>query len=304
MFIIDYIKNLTLRFGKNQIQKGCLATEESLRTHTIPAYTAAAETFKAVGLKSKEVLEFSKTFAKFAGGGSAQFISTILETLENSTKILSEVYKKSEVLFQDQEASIALSFEKVTYLRLIGAISFTNDFSRKLLNYIYILETAAVDKDFELKGSLSPTEIKQLEDSFVNFCLACKILQMPFSKMVTMINEVPDAVYSASSEKIMEATIGQSKVDPLGFRNFTVPITISVKWNPFYWIGIVIADIQVASYKAAKEELDLIQMRKLNLEKLYDKKPDPRLQIQIQALADRVAALNYNVEKMEADSGL
>ncbi len=300
MFIFDYIKKLTHRFGKNQVQKSCLSLTDILRTHTIPAYTSAVELFKTHSFKAKEVIAFGKTFNKFAGGSSNRFVETILDALTNSLAILDALYKKSEELYADQEATIGLTFEKISYLRLLGAISFTNDFSRKLLNYIFILETANADESFQLKGSLSPAEIEALEAGFVNFSIACDILNTPFGKIQDKLGELPDAIYSEAIEKTLQATLGPSKIDPLGFRNFTIPIAVSVKWvNPLYWVCVVIADLQVASYKAAKEELELIQLRKLNLEKIYDKKPDPRLQIQIEALESRVAALNYNIEKQE-----
>ena len=303
MFILDYIKKLTHRFGKNQIQKTCLSLEDILRTHTIPAYTSAVELFKTHNFKAKEVIAFSKIFNKFANGSSNRFIETILEALQNSTVILNSLYKKSEELYADQEATLGLTFEKISYLRLLGAISFTNDFSRKLLNYIYILETANADESFQLKGALSPAEIATLEASFTNFSIACGILTTPFEEIHNKLSSLPDAIYSESIEKTLQATLGPSKLDPLGFRGFTIPFNISVKWtNPMYWVGIVIADIQVASYKAAKEELELIQLRKLNLEKIYDKKPDPRLQLQIEVITNRVSALNYSIEKLEEDS--
>ena len=303
MFIFDYIKKLTHRFGKNQIQKNCLSLQDILRTHTIPAYASAVDLFKLHNFKAKEVIAFSKTFNKFAGGSSNRFVETILDALKNSTVILDALYKKSEELYADQEATLGLTFEKISYLRLLGAISFTNDFSRKLLNYIFILETANADESFQLKGSLSPAEIATLESGFINFSIACGILNTPFEEIQSKLGDLPDAVYSESVEKTLQSTLGPSKIDPLGFRNFTVPFDISVKWaNPFYWVGVVIADIQVASYKAAKEELSLIQLRKLNLEKIYAKTPDPRLQVQIEALTNRVAALNYSIEKLEEDS--
>ena len=301
MFIIDYIKSITKRFGKNQVQKKCLETEKTIRAHTIPAYTIAVEGFKSYKFKSNEVNGFSNTFKKFVKNGKKDnLVENILETLKNSNVILNEVIKKADTLFQDQESTVGMTFEKATYLKLVGAIVFTNDFSIKLLNYIYILETAEASESSKIEYSIAPKEIQSIKENFLNFCNCCTILNESFDEILKKINTLPDAIVSLETEKTLAATQGIKRIDPLGFRNFTIPIYVSVKWNPIYWVGVVLADINVASYNAAKEDLELITLRKYNLEKIVANTPDASLQRQIEYLEERVMKLNYEIEKIEA----
>ena len=301
MNIITYIKGLAHRFGKNQVQKSCELVSESLRSHAIPAYAAAAELFKSSKIKSKEGTEFVSTFKKLATyPRSGTIMDAILETLENSVKVLDFISKKSDTLYADNESNLGLTFQKATYLRVVSAITFTNDFSRKFLNYVYVLETSTVDSDFQIKDSITPAEIKFVEDNFVSFCTCISILQNSIESIQTNVDNLPDAIVSETSESAFESTMGISKIDPLGLRGFTIPITVSAKWNPFYFIGSVFADFQVAAYKAAKEEHELLQLRKLNLEKIYEKKPDARLQKEMEYLSNRISGLNYELSKTEA----
>lgn len=301
MNIITYIKGLAHRFSKNQVQKSCELVSESLRAHTIPAYVAAADLFKSSKIKSKEGTEFITTFKKLATyPRSGTIMDAILEALENSVKLLDFVSKKADTLYADSESNLGLTFQKATYLRLVSAVTFTNDFSRKFLNYVYVLETGNADDDFKIKDSITPAEIKFVENNFSNFCVCVSILQQSIESIETNVDNLPDAIVSETSENTFESTMGRSKIDPLGLRGFSIPIDISAKCNPFYFFGAIIADYQVAAYKAAKEEHELLQLRKLNLEKIYEKKPDARLQKEMEYLSNRISGLNYELSKTEA----
>lgn len=302
MAIYDYLKKLTHRFGRNDIEKKCEDTLENLRTHTIPAYESASTLFKIEKIKSKEALGFASEFKRIVKGAARadSMVDHILETLNNCTTVIAYISKKAPTLYSDQESNIGLTFEKATYIRLLAAIGFTNDFSRKFLNYLYVLETANADPEFSLKDNITPAEIKIVHDGFTNFCSAVQILSQSINVIEKKLEDLPDAIVSDSSESALAGVHGASKIDPLMLNNFTIPIDVSVKWNPIYWAAMFIADIQIASYNAAKEEVDLLQLRKLNLEKLYEKKPDTRLQKEIEHLSSRVAGLNYKLQKLES----
>ena len=66
----------------------------------------------------------------------------------------------------------------------------------------------------------------------------------------------------------------------------------------------MIAPFQVKQYTVAKEELDLLQMRMLNLQKQQAGKPDPKLEAQIEHMANRIGTLRYEIEAMEERYGI
>lgn len=298
MNLFSYIKSLTHRFSKNEVQKSCDLVTDSLNAHTIPAYVGASTMFKNFKIKSKKGVGFESDFKRLVRGRDGM-IDTILAMLENSVKTLEAISKKSETLYGDQESSLGLTFQKATYLQLVGALTFTNDFSRKFLNYLYALETAEMDRESKVEDTTTPAENAFVEEQFANYCTCVRIFSDSFDQIEKSVDALPDAVVSEHTESNLTSSLGEKKIDPLGLRNFHTKET-SVKFNPFYLIGMWRAEMQIERYKTAKEELDLLQLRKLNLERMQEKKPDARLQKEIEYLSTRVSGLNYKIQKVEA----
>lgn len=300
MSMISYVKQLSARFNKNDIQKNCEITADSLKTHTIPGYVAASETFKTFQLRNKEILSYNTEFRKLCSvPRSGTIIDSISEALGNGVVLLDYLHKHSDTLYSEQESSLGLTYRKATYLRLISTITFAGDYARKFLNYVYTLETQSADEQFQIKDNITPAEIAFVKSNFLDFCNAIKILQQSVEQITKNVDNLPDAIVSESSDAAFSGTLGQAKMDPMGFSNFSMPVQVSVKWNPFYHIGAMIASFQVAQYKCAKEETDLLALRRLNLEKVLAKKPDARLQKEIEHLSSRISGLNYELSKME-----
>ena len=300
MNILTYIKNLVHHFGKNQVQKSCEIAIDSLKAHTIPAYVSASELFKINKIKNKETLSYVDDYRRLVGlKNNATIIDSILDGLNKAVEVLEFVSSKSDSLYSEHESNVGLTFQKATYLQLASALTFANDFSRKFLNVVYILETENADKDSSLKDHITPIELSFVQSNFINFCTVMAVLKKDISKIEASVDSLPDAIVSDTSTKAFDSTLGEAKMDPLGFRNFTIPINVSVSWNPFYMFAMMYADFQNASYKAAKEELQLLQLRKVNLEKINEKKPDARIQQEIQYLGTRVSGLNYEVSQLE-----
>lgn len=297
-----FVKSLSNRFGRNDVQKSCELATDGLRQHTIPAYDTATEFFKDFRIRSPEGKAVESTVRKYVKvNGSTNAIGAVRDALNDAVKILDSVSKKADTLYADHETSAALTFQKATYLRLVGSITFVNEYARKLLNYIYIAEMAAVDKADTLgvHKELSPADIKYIEDNMVNFAVCLRVLQRPFEEVERVVDTMPDAIVSDSAEEVMRSNLGEKTIDPLALNAMVFPVRVSVKWNPFYLVGMLMADFQNACYKASREEVSLLQLRLLNLQKAYDKKPDANLQYQIEKMQERVNTLNYDISRWE-----
>ena len=304
MSLITFIKGLTPRIGRNEIAKSCELTLNALRDTTIPAYKSAYDLFKVTKLASPEAKRYQSDLRRSVKGASADMFETVLECLQNAESFLQYIEKRSDTLFADAEASIALTYQKATYTRLVAAIGFGTEYARRFLNYIYLLETAQADSQFDLKTQLTPAETEYVEKYFNDFCIVLASLNRKLPELEKNISELPDAVVTEMTEKTFPATLGPSRVDPLGFNHFIVPIDWTARANPFYLIGTVIASFQVKQYNIAKDELDLLQMRKLNLEKQRAGKPDANLERQIEHTADRIGTLRYEIERLEEKYGI
>lgn len=291
MNLINYVKGLIPLFKKDEVIDSCNLTKKSIENHTLEAYITAEKLFKDKNFKSKElgdlVFDYNKVVQSVPG---TKIIKAIRESLDNSIVLLDYIAGVSKNEFSDTEASLALSYKKSTYLRVIQAASFVDTYAGKFLNYIYICETSELDNS-DIKDCLLPIEIKWIKDNIYQFCLASKVLLTTKENFHKSIDGIPNATISELTETTFPTTIGMAKVDPFNLRG------ISASWNPFYIIGLRKVVSQVAQYKASQASLELLQLRKLNLEKLYLKQPDAALQKEIEYMQNRVDELNYELAK-------
>lgn len=296
MNLLTYIHDLLPSFKKNKIVESCELIQTSIREHTLPAYVSADSLFDGKKFKSEEARDFATVYEKKIGKSSgSNMIGSIKDGLSNTITLLQHVSSNADQIFSETETNLSLTYTKATCLRLIDAAEFASNYSRKFLNYIFILETANADEHVSVQDSLTPAEIKSIHSGFFDFCIAMFVLLKKVEEIERAIKEIPDTIITTISEKTLPATVGRNKLDPLQLAN------LSVKVNPLYRIGMMVAEYQANKYKAAKSELELLQLRKLNLEMLYQKKPDAKLQKEIEYMESRVTGLNYKISKMEKD---
>lgn len=304
MSLVTFIQSLTHKLGKNEIAKSCELSLKALTTTTIPAYKSANQLFAVTKLASSEAQSFQSRLKRLTKGQGSNMFEIVLDALQNAETILRGIEKRSETLYADKEATIALSYQKATYLRLVAAIGFGTEYARRFLNHIYVLETAKLTPEFKVEEHSTPAERAYIEDNFENFCIVLKSLDKRFTEIEKDIDGMPEAIVNDLSEQTLPHTLGVARTDPLGMNNFILPGDVSVRWNPFYLIGTMMATFQVKQYNIAKEELDLLQLRLLNLQKQQAGKPDPKLELAIEKMAERIGTLRYEIEVMEERYGV
>lgn len=296
MSLLDYARSLLPSFTKNEITESVSLTSHALETTTIPAVLAAESYFSENPLSSKDALNLVAIFSKrVPAQPGASIVSTISQILQNSLSVLAWVGKESKNVYSNQETNVAITYTKATLLRLIEAAEFAGEYALKFVNQLYILETEQIDPLVKLKNQLAPAEVQWLEAHYLDFLLALSVLGRPVKDIEKAIKELPDADITEMTETMFPQTIGQKAMDPFALRNMSAAI------NPFYLFGMMRAEKQAALYKAKKAELELLQLRHLNLVKLKEKTPDASLQKQIDYMADRVSRLNYDVDKMKKE---
>jgi hypothetical protein len=305
MSLLSFLKNLPHKITKNELAKSCELILDSLRETTLPAYRSAVDLFRVTKPKSAEsnkLLDEIKRHVKGVQSGSV--FELIEHCLKNAETYLQAISKKSETLYGDAESTIALTYQKATYLRLVSSIGFAVEYSRRFLNYVYIQEMLAADPSYDTSHQLPPSEIEYINSFLSDFYVTLNALAKPYTNTEKDIDDMPDAVVTEMTEKTFGATQGTAKIDPLNFNQFILPGDASVRWNPFYLVGTMIASFQVAEFNTAKEELDLLQLRKIQLEQAHKGKPDPSLVRQIEVLNDRIGTLRYRKEQLEEKYGI
>jgi hypothetical protein len=167
------------------------------------------------------------------------------------------------------------------------------------LNYIYICETAQYpDGDASVTESLTAAEIEWLDANFLSFCTAFNVVSGNPAHVDKKLADIPDIEITEDNAQTLAATVGSSKIDP--FQMSMIPTWM----NPVYHVGMFVAEWQADRYKAAKEEVKLIQLRKLNMEKLTAGKPDAHVQKEIKYMENRIQGINFKIAEMEKDNGI
>lgn len=304
MSLVSFVQSLTHTLGKNEVAKSCELSLKALTTTTIPAYKSAEALFRVAKLASTDAQSYQNRVRRAVKANGTGMFEIILECLHNAESILRGIEKRSDTLFADKEATIAITYQKATYIRLVSAIGFGTEYARRFLNHVYILETAKISPDFKLEEHSTPAERAYVEDNFENFCTVLRSLEKRYTEIEKDVDGMPEAIVNDLSEQTLPHTLGATRTDPLGMNNFILPGDVSARWNPFYLIGTMIATFQVKQYNVAKEELDLLQMRMLNLQKKQEGKPDPKLEAQIEHMANRIGTLRYEIEVMEERYGI
>lgn len=298
MNFFNFLKSLFPTFKRDELLDSVIAIRKSVQEHSVQAYRSADQVWGNTPFVSKEAKALEKAYRSDVGlPGKQSMITSISAAMDNTLKVLDLVVQKGKAIYSDNEASMGLTFQKATILRIVTVADFANKYSLDLLNYIYTVEAQAT-KGGEGIESLAKAEVDMLISQFPDFCVAINVLKTDMSSLEKALNELPDAVVSEMTERTFVATLGSKKLDPFQVRNF------SVRKNPFYVFGMMIAERQEKKYKAKKETVELLQLRLLHLQKLRDKTQDASLDKEINYYQGRVTSLNHELEKLNKDYGL
>ena len=295
MKIASFIASLLPSFGKDRITEDCRLTRAAIKDVTHPAYASALPLFKTWKFKSEAIKNHGGTFdrmVKKSGTGNMivhieKAFPHILENLDTAEDLVIKT-------FGEDIAGSSLTYMKANLLQFIECIGFVNKYARKFLIYVYVCESAEFpEAGAVVADSLSKAEIDWLNVNFLSFCTALNIVSGNPAHVRKAIEEVPEIVVTSENVHTLGATVGEAKLDPFQMR--LVPLWL----NPIYHVGMVIAEWQAQSYKASKEEVRLLELRKMNLAKLAEGKPDARLQKEIAYMESRIQGLNYAIAEME-----
>jgi hypothetical protein len=300
MKIQNYLSSLLPSFGKDRIIEDVRLTKTEIKDVTHPSYEAALPLLKNWKFKSSKIKDHAQTFdrvvKKVKSGNMIVAIEAafkpMIENLDAAENLIVKTYS-------EDVAGAGLTYLKANLLQFVECTGFVSKYARKFLLYIYICETAEYGEDGGtiIGESLSKAEIEWLDSNMVSFCTALSIVSGNPAHVKKSIEDVPDILVTTENIHTLGATVGEAKLDP--FQMKLIPIWM----NPIYHVGMFVAEWQASRYKASKEEVKLIELRKLNLIKLSENKPDAHLQQQITYMETRIQGLNYQIAQMEKKNG-
>jgi hypothetical protein len=286
---------------RDELSSSCESVAKKIREGILPEYQHAVELFGNITAKSAEIKLYESQFKRRTG--KAKLFQSVIDGFESGLQQLDHIADLSVKIFADEEPSAGLTFKKATYVRMVAGIGFAADYSIRLLNWLYATEEDAVGQ-VHAEDQFSKHEREYIEQYFESFCVVYKAMLVNVKNLQKLVEDMPDIAVNESVEHAATANLGIDKIDPLMLNNLVSPVKVSVKWNPFYLIGTIIASWQTKAYKATEDELKLLQMRRAHLEKLRRGESDPALERDIAMLADRIAVLTYELQNAKVKYGL
>lgn len=294
MFLDKFISALLPSFEKDRLISDIRVTRGEL-SELQAAYSEAAKLLKSWKFQDEEV---KRKFADFKSnvGTSESPIAYIDKHLVTMLQNLQIAEDQAVAIMGGTIAGKGLTVKQATIVKYCDALFLVSKYSRKFLNWVYVKETLSFDEDSgkKLTDSISQHEIDWLHATFLDFCTAVAATSGEPKKVLAGIEGVPEVELATGNLSSLRNTMGDGKVDPLklGF--------IASKNNPIYFVRMMVAEFQVRRYKEMKEELSLLQLRRMNLEKLKGGKNDANIEKQIEYVEGRAGRLSFEIAEMEA----
>jgi hypothetical protein len=291
-----YVESLLPSLGKDRVLEDIRNLREELQDTVIPPYASATEFFKQFKFQDKTTKDLAKDFertvkTKYRG----DMVAVLSQVWGNSVDGLDELDRLVDKYYGTTVTATGMTFLKANVLQHVEAMGFAFRYARRLLMYLYALETQHYSKDGDkVTGSfLTKPEREWMQVHYRDFLHVINILAIPAGDLGRIYGQVPDALIEPERVEEMKATMGTSKVDPL--KHGFIP---SALW-PLYHVRIRIAEWQVARRDAAREEVRAMEFRLLNLKNQTGGQSNARIEQEIAYSEDRISKLNRKIAKLE-----
>lgn len=203
-------------------------------------------------------------------------------TLNNKTRITD--YVKREI--SADVSTAAISYKKANILIYISSL---NNIGQLLNNLLWLMTIDESTKDSE--GSMTKAVYtKTINDLNNQGSEMVKVLSGSADDIINAFNKVPDVVVDDGDEG--DAFINNTVADPLrlGF----LPANNA---NPFFFAGKALIAIEDYFYRQRLDMKQMLELRLADLRARDDAAESPQLQAEIEKLENKLATLNYKLDK-------
>ncbi len=298
MNIFEYVKQLKKRFTKTDVNAAIDTINSELVNITIPLVAD-----KAAWLV-KDDSDLLSTFyrndrdslmADFAKSGylrKSNPFTMLLQSLRNSVEVLAYLKGYFDKVQGEDMSGDSITITTSNALQLIDLVAFTSRYTRAWLDVILSAESNSRNNVTE-ELNLTQAMFVYLGDNRANFGTAVSILATPVEKIEKMFTAIPEVVIAETNPKAISGSLGQDRVDPLRLN------LVQSKWDPFYFIGMILSDYNAKVYKTAKEEAQFLELRIARLKKQLEQKDDPHLAMIIEKRQGQLDAKRGKIKQME-----
>lgn len=301
MSLTAFFKSLVPNFDRTRVMEELELAKKNLINETLPPFKALTEA-KIFGgtapFKSAPIKRINSVYQREVGTRN-NFVFSLTTILSNLAEGMPELERYVEESFKTNNISkLALTYNKISLLRVVSLINFLTLYSRRALLYTYGKEVREEHNYGAVTEPFTKGEVKWLEDHLVNFSRCAKVFSQPVRQILNTLESVPDIVYDPSREGDVTAMVGKQKVDPL--RAGFIPVVSDIVW----FFGARIMEYQAARYHAAKEERQSLELRLAQLIAAKQNEGDAAQDKTIEVTEARLRDANYRIAKMERDYGV
>ncbi len=300
MKLTQFVTSMLPKIERSQLREDISQQREELNTVTLPAMASLARQYKGWSFKAAESKEFAKAFdrqvkTKFRGN-YVEVCAEIFKRGGENLDLISDLIDKS---MSNAVLKEGLTYRKASIIQYLEVFGFAQRYARKLMLFTCACESAFLGTGKSAKEQFVPGDLKWLKANQDNFIHVMGILGGDPHQTKAAFEEIPDdIVLSQDKHDIVATTVGISKLDPFNFG------FIPVRFNPIYYLRMMVVEWQVKRYQAAVEERQAIELRLLELQAAKEGKKDAALENQIEIVEGRLQKLNGWIEEKNEEYGL
>lgn len=289
MKIIDFVKKLLPFFSRNRVQEDLRNTTTELQTMVLPTLKAVSTELKGP-FKSQEAKDFMAIYKLALRTSSANYFVDLNDRMGKLLKVLDAITKTVNAEFEDKIVSAGMNVKKANAVRLLGVVGFLNKYAMSLINATLHWELQAGGATMAYISDITPGEHARLKKYLPDF--------LQFLGSVTGVKD-PEQALAEIADVLVEAedfsaVFGDAKIDP--FKVFT---TSGFRGNPFYMVGMMVAEYQHNQYKKMEAQKQAIEKRLIALRRSYGGQPSPQIERELEVLTSRIASLSEEMRKHE-----
>lgn len=297
MIFSDFVDSLSTSSTKSKIVNDLIAARDEFNNHVEPCYKTFQSQFGNYEFKAPQLRAINERFLEdFSVKSRDNFIITSYK------KALTYTSDKIDMVMAMLEDNLtadimrdALTLKQVNLLQLSEIISFVVRFSRRMLNYVVSVETSYVGGGSEMSSSMKPAEVNWIQKNIPYYIQALNILSTDRGKATEILDRVPDVLLQRGKVDDSVRLAGPTG-DP--FQLKFIPVVL----NPFYHVGMRIAEYQAARYHEAKHEQQVIAAKILYLRSKLDGREDAKRESIIERYEDLLSRMTYKLHQLEEDA--
>ena len=294
--IFGYITSLRPEWGRDSMVEDLNTTVNEIRNTTIPMLNTYVRS--SVGpFRSPQMVNMAKDFSSAMRSKRHMFevLTDVMAKCVDNLDYITDIHGK--IFTEPNIVTAAFTFKKAMVVRYVEVVKFASDYTRMLLQYAAVCETAHADRSAGVTEAFTPADINYINSRWVAFYETCVKLDLKKDEFSKRVDRAPNTVVNEVNENVLRSAKGDD-VDPLELG--LLPIYI----NPFYHISMAVAEWQANRYSQAVDELNALQLRIANLEKLANNVNDTHLQSQIRICEKKIAEKRYKIAMMNKKYGL